>query len=199
MELEVVDIGIWLSRSTQGAGDPAVERLCRQVSDTLRETGVLVVRDPRVSYADNAAFLDMMELYFSQSHEAKMKDVRAELHYQVRASASFASASRRSLSSPLWPGGRDAGAGRSASLQGETPRLPPRLPPRPTPRHRWIPAARRTSRCSPRSTEPPCPRVQTPSACTARPRCCLLSSFAGGGTCGASGHAPPPQPRPSWS
>ena len=84
MELDVVDIGVWLNRHTLEAGDPAVERLCRQVSDTLRETGVLVVRDPRVSYADNAAFLDMMELYFSQSHEAKMKDVRAELHYQVR-------------------------------------------------------------------------------------------------------------------
>jgi DNA-binding transcriptional regulator YbjK len=84
MELDVVDIGVWLNRHTLEVGDPAVERLCRQVSDTLRETGVLVVRDPRVSYADNAAFLDMMELYFSQSHEAKMKDVRAELHYQVR-------------------------------------------------------------------------------------------------------------------
>ena len=83
MELDVVDIGVWLNRNTLGSSDPAVECLCRQVSDTLRETGVLVVRDPRVSYADNAAFLDMMELYFSQSHEAKMKDVRADLHYQV--------------------------------------------------------------------------------------------------------------------
>ena len=51
----------------------------------MHDTGVLVVRDPRVSYGDNAAFLDMMELYFSQELESKLRDVRAALHYQVGA------------------------------------------------------------------------------------------------------------------
>ncbi len=65
--------------------EPAVQDACRAIAECLQATGALVVRDPRVSYADNSAFLDMMERYFGQPHEAKLKDVRAELAYQARA------------------------------------------------------------------------------------------------------------------
>ena len=37
-----------------------------QVVRQLETTGVLVVRDPRVTFEDNATFIDMMEDYFSQ-------------------------------------------------------------------------------------------------------------------------------------
>ena len=49
----------------------------------LSQTGCLLVRDPRVNAADNDCFLDLMERYFGQSREAKMADVRPDLHYQV--------------------------------------------------------------------------------------------------------------------
>jgi len=82
-ELPVIDLGLWLGGTDPT--DPAVVSLCRDVAACLHDTGVLVVRDPRVSYGDNAAFLDMMELYFSQELESKLRDVRAALHYQVGA------------------------------------------------------------------------------------------------------------------
>ncbi|DBB09053.1 TPA: hypothetical protein ACH3X3_007676 [Trebouxia sp. C0006] len=62
-----------------------VQQLCRAVANCLRETGCLVVRDPRVKAEDNKAFLDMMERYFAQSTAAKLKDTRPELHFQVGA------------------------------------------------------------------------------------------------------------------
>ena len=48
------------------------------------QTGVLIVRDPRCSAGDADAFTDMMERYFQQPREAKLADVRSNLHYQVR-------------------------------------------------------------------------------------------------------------------
>jgi hypothetical protein len=64
-----------------------VARLCAEVAESLRSTGCVVVRDPRVAAADNARFLDMMERYFAQDAELKMAQARPELHYQVRDSA----------------------------------------------------------------------------------------------------------------
>lgn len=61
----------------------AVEQLCQSVADCLRDTGCLVIRDPRVLAEDNMAFLDMMERYFAQSTAAKMQDSRPDLHFQV--------------------------------------------------------------------------------------------------------------------
>jgi hypothetical protein len=79
--LPVVDLGAFLN----GPSDPAAQDACRLVADCLRDTGALVVRDPRVSYADNSRFLDMMERYFGQTHDEKMRDCRPEIAYQARA------------------------------------------------------------------------------------------------------------------
>jgi hypothetical protein len=81
--LPVVDLSLFLSRGATDAGDAAVQDACRQVAECLRDTGALVVRDPRVSPEDNQSFLDLMEQYFGQDHEAKLADARAELCYQV--------------------------------------------------------------------------------------------------------------------
>jgi hypothetical protein len=54
-----------------------------QVADVLQRTSALVIRDPRVTFEDNSTFLDVIEKYFEQPYEVKMKDVRPELHYQV--------------------------------------------------------------------------------------------------------------------
>lgn len=56
---------------------------CAKVAACLRETGALVIRDPRCSTEDNDRFLDMMERYFGQTADLKRKQERPELHYQV--------------------------------------------------------------------------------------------------------------------
>ena len=63
--------------------DQALGLLCRDVAECLKRSGALVVRDPRVESHHNARFLDVMESYFGQSYEEKMKDARPNLHYQV--------------------------------------------------------------------------------------------------------------------
>ena len=80
--LPVIDMAAFLAGD---ASDPAVQDSCRAVAACLRDTGALIVRDPRVNAHDNSKFLDMMEAYFSQSHEAKLADVHSELCYQARA------------------------------------------------------------------------------------------------------------------
>ena len=49
----------------------------------LRDTGCLVIRDPRVNARDNQVFLDLMERYFEQPHEVKLQDARPAFHYQA--------------------------------------------------------------------------------------------------------------------
>ena len=49
----------------------------------LRKQSFVIVRDPRVSAADNDRYLDMMERYFAQPEETLRKDERPEVYYQV--------------------------------------------------------------------------------------------------------------------
>ncbi|KAH9302176.1 hypothetical protein KI387_013759, partial [Taxus chinensis] len=60
-----------------------LKTLCEQVSESLKETGALLVRDPRCPARENDTFLDMMERYFEKSDEFKRKQERPYLHYQV--------------------------------------------------------------------------------------------------------------------
>lgn len=66
-------------------GDVQLMELCRALADCLKQTGSLVVRDPRVDGALNDKFLSLMERYFSQPSEIKMADARPHLAYQVGA------------------------------------------------------------------------------------------------------------------
>jgi len=61
----------------------SVIELCRSVAIHLKETGVLVVRDPRVDARKNNRFLDAMEKYFERPLDQKMADARPHLAYQV--------------------------------------------------------------------------------------------------------------------
>jgi isopenicillin N synthase-like dioxygenase len=63
----------------------AHEAECKLIAQCLKQYGLLVVRDPRVSETDNDNFLNMMEEYFEQPREERLKDIRPELHYQVGA------------------------------------------------------------------------------------------------------------------
>ncbi|XP_043693593.1 uncharacterized protein LOC122644058 [Telopea speciosissima] len=92
MELPVIDLSPYLelsaksgrsSANLENQSDPQLKDLCSEVSRILRETGALLVKDPRCSAADNDRFLDMMEKYFEKPGEFKRLQERPHLHYQV--------------------------------------------------------------------------------------------------------------------
>ncbi|KAK4757942.1 hypothetical protein SAY87_019243 [Trapa incisa] len=92
MDIPVIDLAPYLEIAGRLSGDPAelsgqlgasLTELCREVSRVLRETGALVVKDPRCSAEDNDRFIDMMEKYFEQPEEFKRLQERPNLHYQV--------------------------------------------------------------------------------------------------------------------
>jgi len=62
---------------------------CAKVAESFHKYGICIVKDPRVSEKDNNIFLDMMENYFEQEHEIKIKDSRPELFYQIGSTPSF--------------------------------------------------------------------------------------------------------------
>eukprot|EP00698_Gefionella_okellyi_P003592 TRINITY_DN13377_c0_g1_i1.p1 TRINITY_DN13377_c0_g1~~TRINITY_DN13377_c0_g1_i1.p1 ORF type:complete len:357 (-),score=74.92 TRINITY_DN13377_c0_g1_i1:40-1110(-) len=92
LDVPVIDLTTWLGRKSDS--DTDVVGLAKTVADCLRTTGVLIVRDPRVSEADNNRFVDMFENYYEQPYDVKMKDVRPHLHYQVGATPEFTEEAR---------------------------------------------------------------------------------------------------------
>lgn len=80
----VVDFAAFLADPSSAEACAA----CEALAASLRDTGIVLLRDPRVTMDDQGKFLDMMEDYFDQPDEAKMPDVRPELHYQVGATPS---------------------------------------------------------------------------------------------------------------
>ncbi|OVA04813.1 hypothetical protein BVC80_8655g12 [Macleaya cordata] len=88
MELPVIDLSPYLEISTSKLGeeqelDPQLKNLCSEVSRILRDTGALLVKDPRCSAEDNDRFLNMMEKYFDKPDDFKRLQERSHLHYQV--------------------------------------------------------------------------------------------------------------------
>lgn len=79
MELPIFD----LARFIENPDATDVLEQCRQMANCMHESGVLIVRDPRVSKEDNEKFLSMMERYFEQPAEIKKEDERPDLHFQV--------------------------------------------------------------------------------------------------------------------
>lgn len=62
---------------------------CKILAQSLLDTGIVLLKDERVSADDSKKFLDLMEDYFGQPNESKQADVRKELHYQVGATPAF--------------------------------------------------------------------------------------------------------------
>ncbi|KXG32313.1 hypothetical protein SORBI_3003G138000 [Sorghum bicolor] len=85
MDLPVVDLAPYL-RAAAGdaapAGEEELRALCATVSASLRDTGALLVMDPRCSAVDNDHFLDVVERYFARSADTKRLQERPHLHYQ---------------------------------------------------------------------------------------------------------------------
>ena len=92
MELPVIDLERYFGVSqeigdggggSENGAERALQEMCSVVSRTLKETGALLVKDPRCSAEDNDRFLDMMERYFALSDDIKRQQERPHLHYQV--------------------------------------------------------------------------------------------------------------------
>ncbi|KAL1802587.1 hypothetical protein ACET3Z_031234 [Daucus carota] len=85
MELQVIDLAPYLQSNDSDPThlDPKLTSLCSEVSRILKETGALLVKDPRCSVEDNDRFIDMMEKYFEMPAEFKRLQERPHLHYQV--------------------------------------------------------------------------------------------------------------------
>ncbi|KAE8660868.1 hypothetical protein F3Y22_tig00116951pilonHSYRG01004 [Hibiscus syriacus] len=84
MELPVIDLAPYLEIAAEGdLPNPAsgLPELCREVSRILKETGALLVKDPRCT-ADNDRFIDMMEKYFEKPADSSACRTSL-LHYQV--------------------------------------------------------------------------------------------------------------------
>ncbi|EQC35117.1 hypothetical protein SDRG_07351 [Saprolegnia diclina VS20] len=74
-DLPVIDLAKYMADRANGVDQ------CNVVADCLHKYGVLVVRDPRATEANNNTFVDMMERYFEQTDFTQ--DARPELSYQV--------------------------------------------------------------------------------------------------------------------
>ncbi|KAK0198865.1 hypothetical protein F5146DRAFT_1131814 [Armillaria mellea] len=82
MDLPIIDLDLFLS---QPRHKEVVVNECKKVADALIVYGALLLRDSRVSEADNSIFLDLLEDYFAQPEDILKSDERPELSYQVGA------------------------------------------------------------------------------------------------------------------
>jgi len=83
--LETIDVTEFLKDKSS----PASLEACKLAAETLKNTSCLIIKDPRVTEEDNNTFLSMMEKYYELPNEQKMKDVRAEISYQLGATPEF--------------------------------------------------------------------------------------------------------------
>jgi isopenicillin N synthase-like dioxygenase len=78
INIPVIDFAAFFSQDK----DPArYQDECNKVAEALHKYGLVILRDPRVSEADNNRFLSMMENYFGLSDG--IRDARPQYHYQV--------------------------------------------------------------------------------------------------------------------
>ncbi|CAJ0756619.1 48_t:CDS:2 [Entrophospora sp. SA101] len=77
--LPIIDLGVYLNDKDS---ELAINE-CRKTADALSKYGALLVKDPRAKEDNNSEFLDLLEDYYAQPFEIKLKDARPELEYQV--------------------------------------------------------------------------------------------------------------------
>lgn len=65
--LNVIDLGPFLGSGSSGEVTAEVRADCSRIADCLHSTGALVVRDPRVSMADNDRFVGTSQAKLNQN------------------------------------------------------------------------------------------------------------------------------------
>jgi len=86
-DVPVIDLEVYM-KSKDGAADPQILAMCKQVAECLNKYGILIVRDPRAKEEDNDDYIDLMERYFESRGKilyagGALEDARPECHYQV--------------------------------------------------------------------------------------------------------------------
>ncbi|KAF9348267.1 hypothetical protein BGX26_000308 [Mortierella sp. AD094] len=77
--LPIIDLGLYLENPDSAEAIAESKR----ASNAIRDYGALIVKDPRVTEKENNDFIDMMEDYFDQPFDVKLKDARPQYGYQV--------------------------------------------------------------------------------------------------------------------
>jgi len=85
--LDLPIINLDLFRDNQDSATSYIEAI--KAADALKKYGALLLKDSRVNEEHNHAFLDMMEEYYSQPADIKMKDARPEYAFQVGVTPEF--------------------------------------------------------------------------------------------------------------
>lgn len=89
LDLPTIDLEVYMKKNESPEMAARAQEECKKVADSLFNYGILIVKDPRASQADNDTFLDMLERYFGQPDEVKQEDVRREFHFQVGVTPEF--------------------------------------------------------------------------------------------------------------
>eukprot|EP00871_Galdieria_phlegrea_P005466 jgi/Galph1/5920/GphlegSOOS_G4608.1 len=79
MDLPLIDLQEFLHGDIR---EPSIRDNCFFVTNAFNKYGAILVRDPRLA-EDVDRFLDLLERYFEQPTELKIRDCRPEVHYQV--------------------------------------------------------------------------------------------------------------------
>ncbi|MES1922116.1 hypothetical protein MHBO_003631 [Bonamia ostreae] len=83
-----IDLSTFLYEKENG------DQICRKVVENLHKYGILVVKDPRVDFKKNQAFIEMLEKYFGKPTDVKMKDAHPEIFYQLGVTPHFVEKAR---------------------------------------------------------------------------------------------------------
>ena len=95
----VVDIAPFLSHDPETPLTPELKQLAETMTNSFKETGILIVKDPRVDESASSRFLDICEQYFSGAGEKlyngeKLAEVFPERGYQIGATPEFVEKAR---------------------------------------------------------------------------------------------------------
>ena len=88
IDLPVFDLMYYVGADKDQRSSAECMALCSALAECFKSNGALVIKDPRVDTTANERFINLMERYFSQGEEEKMRDVRPEIAYQVGATPS---------------------------------------------------------------------------------------------------------------
>ncbi|RHZ77390.1 hypothetical protein Glove_180g71 [Diversispora epigaea] len=82
MLLPIIDLDLYLNLRDDST-HPLLIKECQKAVNALKEYGALIVKDSRVTEEDNYQFLNLMEDYYAQPTEIKLKDARPEIGHNV--------------------------------------------------------------------------------------------------------------------
>ncbi|CAI2373022.1 unnamed protein product [Moneuplotes crassus] len=81
-EAPVINVAAFLDNTEEK------EEECKKVLQSLKDYGILIMKDPRIDEKDNEEYIDLLENYFLSRGEMfynneELKEARPDIHYQV--------------------------------------------------------------------------------------------------------------------